>query len=181
MAARHGVPPGFREPLNSNRSCGGRLIRPLILIEAEASRTRLELMTARGARYFGSMNLAAKSKGPAGSLEHFHPADIVEAQRPLAPDPYDGTYKMPQGAPDARNLTRQQFHQFMHGKPQRFSKELKVAIMGVSLTAVGIGVTWLTAYIMRPDDFQWVEEERKRIQEAKERIQKKIDKANQGQ
>lgn len=53
--------------------------------------------------------------------------------------------------------------------------------MGFSLTAIGIGVTWLTAYIMRPDDFQWVEEERRRIQEAKERIQLRIDKANKSQ
>lgn len=43
---------------------------------------------------------------------------------------------------------------------------------------VGIGVTWLTAYIMRPDDFEWVEEERRRIEEAKARIQKKIEQAN---
>ena len=55
-----------------------------------------------------------------------HPGDEVDAQRPLAPDPYDSTYKLPQGAPDARSLSRERFHQFMHGKPQRFSKELKV-------------------------------------------------------
>ncbi|KAL8453132.1 hypothetical protein Emed_001002 [Eimeria media] len=111
---------------------------------------------------------------------------------------------MPRGAPDARNLSRQQFHQFMKGKPQRFSKELKsctgkevgepashrlahliprlherhVAMMGVSLTVFGVGMTWLTVYLMRPDDFEWVEEERRRIQEAKDRIQRKIDEAN---
>ncbi|OEH79465.1 uncharacterized protein LOC34619700 [Cyclospora cayetanensis] len=127
-------------------------------------------------RRFGSLNPYAKGK--TGTDMYVHPADEVEAQRPLAPDPYDGTYQRPQGAPDPRSISREQFHQFMYGKPQRFSKELKVAVMGCTLAGFGIGITWLTVYIMRPDDFEWVEEERKRIQEAKQRIQARIDKAD---
>ena len=53
--------------------------------------------------------------------------------------------------------------------------------MGCTLAGFGVGVTWLTAYIMRPDDFEWVEEERRRIQEAKERIQQKIERAEKMQ
>ncbi|KAL8454932.1 hypothetical protein Emag_001298 [Eimeria magna] len=135
------------------------------------------------ARPFSSLNLLSQrhnkpSESSTSPSAQLPPWEEVEAQRPLAPDPYDGTYQMPQGAPDARNLSRQQFHQFMKGKPQRFSKELKVAMMGVSLTVFGVGMTWLTVYLMRPDDFEWVEEERRRIQEAKDRIQRKIEQAN---
>lgn len=127
VAATHGVPLGFRGPFNASISRDKRLVRRHILIdEADGRRTPSQLMTPRGVRSFGSLNLFAKNKGSAAFPEDFHPADVVDAQRPLAPDPYDGTYRMPQGAPDARNLTRQQFHQFMHGKPQRFSRELKV-------------------------------------------------------
>lgn len=52
----------------------------------------------------------------------------VEKNRPLAPDPCDGTYQMPARAPNPSNLSRDQFHQFMQGKPQRFSQELKVFV-----------------------------------------------------
>ncbi|KAL8429823.1 hypothetical protein ACSSS7_006271 [Eimeria intestinalis] len=137
-------------------------------------------------RLFSSLNLLSQhqnkpSESSSSSSVQLPPWEEVEAQRPLAPDPYDGTYQMPRGAPDSRNISRQQFHQFMKGKPQRFSKELKVAVMGVSLTVFGVGMTWLTVYLMRPDDFEWVEEERKRIQDAKDRIQRKIDQANRMQ
>ncbi|CDJ50667.1 hypothetical protein, conserved [Eimeria brunetti] len=130
----------------------------------------------KGRRSSGSSS-SSNSAGSQARALNPHPADQVEAQRPLAPNPYDGVYKMPEGAPDPHSLSRARFHQFMHGKPQRFSKELKVTVMGCTLAGFGVGVTWLTAYIMRPDDFEWVEEERKRIQEAKERIQSRIDKA----
>ncbi|KAL8275804.1 hypothetical protein Esti_000367 [Eimeria stiedai] len=135
------------------------------------------------ARLFSSLNVVSQcdnkpSDNSSSPSVQLSPWEEVEAQRPLAPDPYDGTYEMPRGAPDVRNLSRQQFHQFMKGKPQRFSKELKVAMMGVSLTVFGVGMTWLTVHLMRPDDFEWVEEERRRIQEAKDRIQRKIDQAN---
>lgn len=84
----------------------------------------------REIRSFGSLRSSSLSGGKSvnGAEQQMSPWDEVEAQRPLAPDPYDGTYQMPKGAPDPRNLSRQQFHQFMHGKPQRFSKELKVGL-----------------------------------------------------
>ncbi|KAL8428192.1 hypothetical protein Efla_005294 [Eimeria flavescens] len=140
-------------------------------------------LSSWGVRSFSSLNplsrVGKKNESRRSPPEQqLPPWEEVEAQRPLAPDPYDGTYKMPCGAPDARSISRQQFHQFMKGKPQRFSKELKVAAMGVSLMTFGVGVTCLTVYLMRPDDFEWVEEERRRIQEAKERIQRRIDEAN---
>lgn len=54
----------------------------------------------------------------------------------------------------------------------------QVAVIGISLALFGIGVTALTMHIMRPDDFEWVEEERRRLQQAKERIQQNIRKAS---
>lgn len=91
----------------------------------------------------------------------------VERMRPRAPNPWDGTYQWPAAAPDPLEIKRESFHAFMHGKQEMFSRELKVFVYGWAMAGLLVGLTALTIYVMAPDDFEWVEEERARMERAK--------------
>jgi len=94
----------------------------------------------------------------------------VERHRPMVPTLAD--YERPAKAPKEFDLKRDDFHKFMKGKPERFSNELRVFLTGVSLIFWAFGATYFTMYQLRPDDFGWVEEERKRLEAVKAKLQK---------
>uniref|UniRef100_A0A0G4HDH9 Transmembrane protein n=1 Tax=Chromera velia CCMP2878 TaxID=1169474 RepID=A0A0G4HDH9_9ALVE len=92
----------------------------------------------------------------------------VDMNRPRVPKVED--YVRPKKAPDPNQLTREQFRQFMRGKPQRFSVELQQFIGAWIILGFISSEVMLTLYIMRPDDFEWVEEERARLEAAKRKM-----------
>lgn len=96
----------------------------------------------------------------------------VEAHRPKAPT-LEG-YERPKGAPEQFDLTREQFHQYMRGKPRRYSSELRVFLTGIGVMSFVLAECAFTVYKMRPDDLSWIEEERQRAAAAKARIDARI-------
>ncbi|KAF8820268.1 hypothetical protein IE077_003350 [Cardiosporidium cionae] len=97
----------------------------------------------------------------------------VELNRPKVPTLEN--YQRPPSSPSPNNLPRESFHSFMKGKPQRFSKELKIALTGWFFFLWFVGLNWLTLYLMRPDDFSWVDEERARLENAKRKLAKPLE------
>merc|ERR1719171_2612420 len=96
----------------------------------------------------------------------------VELHRPKAPS-LEG-YVRPHGAPEQFDLTRDQYHQFMMGKPGRYSMELKNFLMGIGVLSFCLGEFAFTIYKLRPDDLDWIEEERQKAAAAKARIEARI-------
>merc|ERR1719440_282145 len=96
----------------------------------------------------------------------------VELHRPKAPT-LEG-YVRPAGAPEQFELTRDQYHQFMMGKPGRYSMELRNFLLGLAVVSFIFAEFSFTIYKLRPDDLDWVDEERQRAAAAKERIQARI-------
>merc|ERR1719463_635685 len=96
----------------------------------------------------------------------------VELHRPKAPT-LEG-YVRPAGAPEQMDLTREQYHQFMLGKPVKYSVELRNFIMGLAVVSFCLAEFAFTIYKLRPDDLDWIDEERRRAAAAKARIEAKI-------
>eukprot|EP00927_Polykrikos_kofoidii_P086130 TRINITY_DN9560_c0_g1_i1.p1 TRINITY_DN9560_c0_g1~~TRINITY_DN9560_c0_g1_i1.p1 ORF type:complete len:170 (-),score=33.33 TRINITY_DN9560_c0_g1_i1:175-684(-) len=96
----------------------------------------------------------------------------VELHRPRAPT-LDG-YVRPAGAPNADDITREQYHQFMKGKPAKYSTELRTFLMGMAVVSFCTAEFAFTIYKMKPDDLDWVDEERVRAAAAKARIEARI-------
>merc|ERR1711920_836683 len=88
----------------------------------------------------------------------------VELHRPKAPT-LDG-YVRPAGAPEQSELTRDQYHQFMMGKPSRYSIELRNFLMGLGVVSFCLSEFAYTIYKLRPDGLDWIDEERKRAEAA---------------
>merc|ERR1711920_1097221 len=96
----------------------------------------------------------------------------VELHRPKAPT-LEG-YVRPSGAPEQSELTRDQYHQFMMGKPAKYSWELRNFLMGLGVVSFCLSEFAYTIYKLKPDDLDWVDEERKRAAAAKARIDARI-------
>merc|ERR1712232_1407848 len=96
----------------------------------------------------------------------------VELHRPKAPT-LEG-YVRPVGAPEQNDLTRDQYHQFMMGKPAKYSVELRNFLMGLGVVSFCLAEFAFTLYKLRPDDLDWVDEERQRAAAAKARIDARI-------
>ncbi|CAE8705257.1 unnamed protein product [Polarella glacialis] len=103
----------------------------------------------------------------------------VELHRPKVPS-IEG-YIRPAGAPEQYDITREQYHQFMLGKPTRYSVELRNFLMGLGVVSFCLAEFAFTIYKLRPDDLGWVDEERQRASEAKARIEAKIAKATEAE
>eukprot|EP00811_Abedinium_folium_P013360 NODE_22417_length_709_cov_3.768041.p2 GENE.NODE_22417_length_709_cov_3.768041~~NODE_22417_length_709_cov_3.768041.p2 ORF type:complete len:159 (-),score=44.19 NODE_22417_length_709_cov_3.768041:125-601(-) len=96
----------------------------------------------------------------------------VELHRPLAPT-LEG-YVRPAGAPEQLDIPREQYHQFMLGKPARLSHEFKNFILGFGILSFMAFEFAFTMYKMQPDDMEWIDEERKRAAAAKARFDAKL-------
>ncbi|CAL1145114.1 unnamed protein product [Cladocopium goreaui] len=59
----------------------------------------------------------------------------------------------------------------MLGKPARYSQELRIFLMGLGVVSFCLAEFAFTVYKLRPDDLDWVDEERKRAAAAKARIE----------
>ncbi len=81
---------------------------------------------------------------------------------------------MPDSAPNVSRVPRSEYHRFMLGKPTRFHKDFRVFFFGLSITALILGECSFALFQLRPDDFDFVKEERDRAQKAKERIEARI-------
>eukprot|EP00928_Gymnodinium_smaydae_P019158 TRINITY_DN17324_c2_g1_i1.p1 TRINITY_DN17324_c2_g1~~TRINITY_DN17324_c2_g1_i1.p1 ORF type:complete len:188 (+),score=37.82 TRINITY_DN17324_c2_g1_i1:81-566(+) len=96
----------------------------------------------------------------------------VELHRPRAPT-LEG-YVRPAGAPEQFDLAREQYHQFMMGKPAKYSVELRTFLMGLGVVSFCLAEFAFTIYKLRPDDLDWVDEERQRAAAAKARIEARL-------
>jgi len=93
----------------------------------------------------------------------------VELNRPKPPT-LEG-YQKPLNTPDPYNLKRKDFRQFMMGKPERFTREMKVFLTVLGFAIWCLGISWFTVYLMKPDDYEWIEQERKRMETAKRKLE----------
>ncbi|KJP87340.1 hypothetical protein AK88_03020 [Plasmodium fragile] len=62
------------------------------------------------------------------------------------------------------------FKKYKHKNNPIFSTEFKVFITGFLICGWCVFAIYLTVRIMSPDDFEWVESERKRLEDAKKKI-----------
>ena len=83
-------------------------------------------------------------------------------------------YERPKGAPLPSDITREQYHRFMKGKPQRFTREFKAVMAGLSIFCFYTAEMAFSIYKLKPDDFEWIEEERDRARKAKDKIDRRI-------
>jgi len=100
----------------------------------------------------------------------------VELNRPRAPT-LEG-YQRPKGAPEQFDIDRTQFHEFMRGKPGKFGKEFRIFLTGVAITTFIFAEIAFTVWKLKPDNFEWVEEERARAAKAKAKIDERRRLAN---
>eukprot|EP00930_Biecheleria_cincta_P057801 TRINITY_DN43678_c0_g1_i1.p1 TRINITY_DN43678_c0_g1~~TRINITY_DN43678_c0_g1_i1.p1 ORF type:complete len:148 (-),score=30.59 TRINITY_DN43678_c0_g1_i1:116-559(-) len=130
---------------------------------------------------FSSARWAVARKGFASSTapRALETWEEVELHRPKAPS-LEG-YVRPTGAPEQFDISREQYHQFMLGKPARYSVELRNFLMGLGVVSFCLAEFAFTIYKLRPDDLDWVDEERQRAAAAKARIEAKIAKQEQAQ
>ncbi|SBT70528.1 conserved Plasmodium protein, unknown function [Plasmodium malariae] len=68
------------------------------------------------------------------------------------------------------NIDINTFKKYKHKNNPIFSTEFKVFITGFLLCSWCVFAIYLTVRIMSPDDFDWVEQERKRLENAKKKI-----------
>ncbi|CAK9030390.1 unnamed protein product [Durusdinium trenchii] len=130
------------------------------------------LHVSRGSSRYGRWNISFRAvKSAPRPLETW---EEVELHRPKAPT-LEG-YVRPVGAPEQFDISREQYHQFMMGKPARYSQELRIFLMGLGVVSFCIAEFAFTVYKLRPDDLDWVDEERKRAAAAKARIEARIAK-----
>ena len=96
-----------------------------------------------------------------------------EIQRQMVRIPTLEGYRRPEKAPLPENLNRERFHQFMMGKPDKYPIELKTYLLAFVLVAWVIGLASFTFYKLKPDDFDWIEEQRNKAEAYKERMLEK--------
>ncbi|GAW79436.1 hypothetical protein, conserved [Plasmodium gonderi] len=68
------------------------------------------------------------------------------------------------------NIDINTFKKYKHKNNPIFSTEFKVFITGFLICGWCVFAIYLTIRIMSPDDFEWVESERKRLEDAKKKI-----------
>ena len=106
------------------------------------------------------------------SLSTVNSEDI---QRGMARVPTLEGYKRPDKAPLPENLSRDRFHQFMMGRPNKYPIELKTYLLAFALVSWVIGLMAFTFHKLKPDDFDWIEEQRNKAEIYKEKMLKKQD------
>mmetsp|Transcript_72805 Transcript_72805/g.204478 ORF Transcript_72805/g.204478 Transcript_72805/m.204478 type:complete len:163 (-) Transcript_72805:99-587(-) len=138
-----------------------------------APRLRQSAWPARVAAPTGvaSASRAASSSSSAASRP-METWEEVELHRPKAPT-LDG-YVRPVGAPSQADIPREQYHQFMLGRPMKYSMELRNFLMGFGVVSFCLAEFAFTLYKLKPDDQDWVDEERVRAAAAKARIEARI-------
>lgn len=97
----------------------------------------------------------------------------VERNRPTIPT-LEG-YRRPARAPQQQDIPRDEFHRFMMGKAPKVPEQWRAFVGGFVLFSWCIGACAFTMYKLRPDDFEWLEEERNKAEAAKARISKKLE------
>merc|ERR1719203_1470069 len=138
------------------------------------SNSRFQLVRAVrcSRRLHPDVSRATMSTATAAASRPMETWEEVELHRPKAPS-LDG-YVRPAGAPDQMDITREQYHQFMLGKPAKYSVELRNFLLGVATVSFCLSEFAFTIYKLKPDDLDWVDEERKRAAAAKARIDARI-------
>ena len=96
--------------------------------------------------------------------------DLATPARGMARVPTLEGYRRPDKAPLPESLTRDRFHQFMMGRPAKVPVELKTYALATVLFAWCVGLTAFTFHKMKPDDFEWIEEQRNKAEAYKERM-----------
>ena len=96
----------------------------------------------------------------------------VERNRPRVPT-LEG-YRRPARAPQQQDIPREDFHRFMMGRAPKIPEQWRAFVGGFVLFSWCIGACAFTMYKLRPDDFEWLEEERNKAEAAKARIMKKM-------
>lgn len=119
-------------------------------------------------RFFAIDASAVTEQHQSGKEKPLEVWEEIELNRPMVPS-LDG-YQRPRAAPLPSQLSREQYHQFMRGKPQAFSREFRVFLSGLCVMCFIIGEMAFTMYQLKPDDFDWMEEERAKAKAAKARV-----------
>lgn len=117
-------------------------------------------------RRIGCRQFTSESSAPRNIWEE------VERNRPRVPT-LDG-YRRPAKAPQQQEIPREEFHRFMMGRAPRVPEQWRAFVGGFVLFSWCVGACALTMYKLRPDDFEWLEEERNKAEAAKARIMKKL-------
>mmetsp|Transcript_23487 Transcript_23487/g.51528 ORF Transcript_23487/g.51528 Transcript_23487/m.51528 type:complete len:169 (+) Transcript_23487:91-597(+) len=147
-----------------------RLSAALRATAATAAASRRSAATTAPATATGSTGGSSSSSSAAARpMETW---EEVELHRPKAPT-LEG-YVKPAGAPEQFDIPREQYHQFMLGKPARYSVELRNFLMGLAVVSFCFAEFAFTIYKLKPDDMDWIDEERQRAAAAKARIEAKI-------
>ncbi|CZT98188.1 hypothetical protein PFMG_00808 [Plasmodium falciparum IGH-CR14] len=68
------------------------------------------------------------------------------------------------------NIDINTFKKYKHKNNPTFSTEFKIFITGIIISMWCVFAIYLTIRIMSPDNFDWVEDERKRLEDAKKKI-----------
>lgn len=97
------------------------------------------------------------------------------SQRRFAVPTLEG-YERPKGAPEQFDITREQYHQFTRGTKRTMDPELGNFLVGFGTMCWGVFACAGTMYLMRPDDFSWVDEEREKAAAAAERYKRIAEK-----
>ncbi|PHJ22119.1 transmembrane protein [Cystoisospora suis] len=139
--------------------------RLLVSLFSSASFAGSGLPFLRTSRFFSTLDKAGRAS--AASPRQTSTWLEVERVRPQVPSAFDGSYQWPEAAPNPLDIKRENFHAFMHGKTERFSRELKVFLYGWGCVVLMGSLVGGTIWVMTPDDFEWVEEERMRMEQAK--------------
>ena len=74
------------------------------------------------------------------------------------------------------DITREQYHQFTRGTKRTMDPELGNFLVGFGTMCWGVFACAGTMYLMRPDDFSWVDEEREKAAAAAERYKRIAEK-----
>mmetsp|Transcript_108146 Transcript_108146/g.230888 ORF Transcript_108146/g.230888 Transcript_108146/m.230888 type:complete len:155 (-) Transcript_108146:31-495(-) len=143
-----------------------------MLLRHSARFGRAAVVAAPRTRLAGHRPLATAATASSAATRPMETWEEVELHRPKAPT-LDG-YVKPTGAPDQFDITREQYHQFMMGKPAKYSVELRNFLMGLGVVSFCLAEFAFTIYKLRPDDLDWIDEERQRAAAAKARIEARI-------
>lgn len=138
----------------------------------QMKRSGLLRLISRSKRCFSTVTSVIEYERTAQKpLESWEEVDINYPRVPTL----DG-YQRPKNAPLPSELTREQYHQYMLGRPERFSKEFQTWICGVCMCALCMSIMAFASFKLKPDDFDWLEEERTRAERAKIRISERNEK-----
>ncbi|KAF4752089.1 hypothetical protein FOZ62_022970 [Perkinsus olseni] len=119
----------------------------------------------------GRLTLICRRAFSARSVD---PWEEVEAHRPRVPTLHG--YRRPAAAPQNQtDIPREDFHKFMRGRPRRFPDELAHFLFTWAIIIFMVCLTAGTMYKLRPDDFDWIEQERSKAEAAKARLDKRLE------